>query len=704
MNNKEFAAASGLLVLLLASVVNAAAPPPVPFSVQDMVALHRLSDIEVSPDGKRVLYTLRSTDMSANKGRTNLWSLDLLKRGAKAVQLTDDPANDGSAQWSSNGASIYFLSTRSGSSQVWRIAATGATDGKPEQITHLPLDVGTFRLSPTGDRLAFSLDVFIDCPDPACTAQQLKRNQGHVASGVLHEKIFARHWDRWSDGRRTQLFSIPLDEHGLIRGAPVPLTAGLDGDVPGKPFGDREDYAFSPDGGSIAFSLREGAKGEPWSTNLDLYSVAAGGGTPRNLTAANPASDSKPAFSPDGRTLAYLAMARPGYESDRRRLMLMDLKSGESRALTQNWDRSIDSFAWSRDGKSLFAIAQHLGQLPLWIIDVASGRAAAITAAGSVAAFSVGNDRVAYAANDLANPADLYSVAFTGGKATQLTRINPDLHATRRFGDFEQFSFAGARNELVYAYLVKPVGFRAGQTYPLAVAIHGGPQGSMANEWHWRWNPQNFSGAGYATLMIDFHGSTGYGQAFTDSINQDWGGKPLEDIQKGIAAALKKYPWLDGQRMCALGGSYGGYLVNWIAGMMPDQFKCLVSHSGVFDTRSMYYSTEELWFPEWEHGGAEYLNKAGYAKFNPIDHVDAWKTPLLVIHGQLDFRVPYTQGLSAFTAAQRRGVPSALLEFPDENQWILKPANSMQWYEVVIEWMNRWTAKPPAAAAPKKRN
>jgi dipeptidyl aminopeptidase/acylaminoacyl peptidase len=546
------------------------------------------------------------------------------------------------------------------------------------------------------------MDVFIDCPDPACTAQQLKRAQSHVASGVLHDKVFARHWGTWSDGRRTQLFSIALNEHGLTSGELVHLTAGLDGDVPGKPFGDRDDYAFSPDGGSIAFALRDGAKGEPWSTNVDIYSVSATGGTPRDLTTANSASDTKPAFSPDGATLAYLAMSRPGYYSDRRRLMLMDLKSGESRALTQNWDRSIDSFAWSRDGKTLFATAHHLGQLPLWTIDVTSGRASAITAAGSVETFGVGTDRIAYAANDLANPADLYSVAFTGGKATQLTRINPDLHAIRRFGEFEQFSFAGARNELVYAYLVKPVGFRAGQTYPLAVAIHGGPQSSMANEWHWRWNAQNFAGAGYATLMIDFHGSTGYGQAFTDSINQDWGGKPLEDIQKGIAAALKRYPWLDGQRMCALGGSYGGYMVNWIAGLMPDRFKCLVSHAGVFDSRSMYYSTEELWFPEWDHGGPEYLNKAAYAAFNPVDHVDAWKTPLLVIHGQLDFRVPYTQGLSAFTAAQRRGIPSELLVFPDENPWILKPANSMQWYEVVIDWMNRWTAKPAVASTSKQ--
>jgi dipeptidyl aminopeptidase/acylaminoacyl peptidase len=561
------------------------------------------------------------------------------------------------------------------------------------QVTQLPLDVGSFRLSPRGDRILISAEVFADC-DPACTAARLKKQASHVASGVLQQRLFVRHWDAWSDERRSQLFSIPLDAKGAASGAAVLLTQGLDGDVPHKPFGGREDYAFSPDGATVVFSLRVAGDGEPWSTNFDLYAVPATGGQPRNLTAANPASDTHPVFSPDGSTLAYLAMERPGYEADRQRLMLLEWKTGASRPLTQTWDRSVEDFGWSRDGRSLFGTAQHLGQKPLWLIDAASGRASAITGAGTVEEFSVGSDRLVYSAGDLATPQDLYSVAFTGGRATQLTRINGDLRATRRLGEFEQFSFNGARNDLVYAYLVKPAGFKPGVQYPVAVLIHGGPQGSMANEWHWRWNAQNFAGAGYAALLIDFHGSTGYGQAFTDSINQDWGGKPFEDIQKGVTAALAKYKFLDPQRMCALGGSYGGYMVNWIAGAAPDRFRCLVNHAGVFDNRAMYYSTEELWFPEWEFGGPEFANPQGFAKHNPVDHVKDWKTPMLVIHGQKDYRVPYTQGLSAFTALQRRGIPSQWLMFPDENHWILKPANSMQWYEVVIDWMNRWTSKP----------
>jgi dipeptidyl aminopeptidase/acylaminoacyl peptidase len=372
-------------------------------------------------------------------------------------------------------------------------------------------------------------------------------------------------------------------------------------------------------------------------------------------------------------------------------LVLIDLKTFAKHPLTQNWDRSVGSFRWSRDGKTLFAGTDHLGQHPLWAIDAATGRAAAITGDGDVEGFSVGPKEIFYTQSTLASPANLFSVGFDGGKPRQLTRINQEELAARRLGEYQQFTFAGANNDNVFGYVVKPANFKRDQKYPVAFLIHGGPQGSMANVWHWRWNAQAFAGAGYGVVMVDFHGSTGYGQAFTDSISGDWGGKPLEDLKLGLAAALTQFPWLDGNEACALGGSYGGFMVNWIAGQWPDRFKCLVSHDGIFDQRSMYYSTEELWFPEWENGGPEYSNPAGYAKFNPVDLVAKWKTPMLVIHGQLDYRVPYAQGLSVFTALQRRGVPSEFLYFPDENHWVLKPANSIQWYDTTIAWMNRWT-------------
>ncbi len=674
---------------------------PQPFTVQDLVRLERISDPAVSPDGKRVAYTLRTTDMEANKGRTGIWIADARQRESTPVRLTDIAANASSAEWSSDGRSLYFLSNRSGSNQVWRSdvkrhgsAPTEAELGMDaQQVTNLPLDVGSFRVSPKADRLLVSLEVFTDCADLACTQQRLAATGAASAHGVLYDKLFVRHWDTWSDGRRSQLFAIAIDADGLANGTPRNVTAGIDGDVPSKPFGGREDYAISPDGRTVAFSVRVGTVGEPWSTNFDIYRVDSGGGNLRNLTADNPAWDGQPAFSPDGAQLAYVAMDRPGFESDKFHLALIDLKSGHKRPLTQDWDRSISNFAWSPDGRTLFASTDHLGQHPLWSIDAKTGRASAITGDGQVEGYSVGPKQILYTQSTLGSPADLFAVGFEGGAARQLTHVNQALLAHRKLSAYEQFSFSGWHGENVFGYVVKPVDFNSAHKYPVAFMVHGGPQGSFGNEWHWRWNAQTLAGAGYAVVMIDFHGSTGYGQAFTDSISRDWGGKPLDDLKAGLAAAINQYPWLDGERVCALGGSYGGFMMNWILGQWPDRFKCIVTHDGIFDNRSMYYSTEELWFPEWENGGPEYSNPAGYEKFNPADYVSKWRTPTLVIHGQLDYRVPYAQGLSVFTALQRRGVPSELLYFPDENHWVLKPANSIQWYDTVIAWMNRWTGK-----------
>jgi dipeptidyl aminopeptidase/acylaminoacyl peptidase len=717
-----------------------------PLTVRDLVRLERVSDIAASPDGKRVAYTVRSTDMDANKGRTTVWLLDSSvrssvrssergsarggKRGAAAVRLTDLSANSNSPEWSADGRFVYFLSNRSGTIQVWRVTAgshgwnsawSGATASPTVsptsaaaradapgadalQVTNLPLDVGSFRVSPKGDRILVSVEVFLDCPDLACTKRRLDEAAHSPATGVLYQQLFVRHWDTWSDGRRSQLFAMSLDD--VARGTPVNITGGI-GDVPSKPFGGREDYAISPDGSQVAFAVRAMA-GEAWSTNFDIYQVAADAhDSPRNLTADNPAWDGQPAYSPDGTQLAYVAMDRAGFEADRFHLVLMDTKTGIKHPLTHNWDRSIAAYAWSRDGKTLFATTDHLGQRPLWAIDAGTGRASAITGAGEVEAFSVGTRKVFYSYSNLANPADIYSVGFAGGKPAQLTYLNQAALSLRKLGDYEQFSFPGANNDNVFGYVVKPPDFKRDQRYPVAFVVHGGPQGSLANVWHWRWNAQTFAGAGYAVVMIDFHGSTGYGQAFTDSISGDWGGKPFEDLKLGLDAALKQYPWLDGDHMCALGGSYGGYMINWIAGQWPDRFKCLVSHDGIFDNRSMYYSTEELWFPEWENGGPEYRNPKAYAKHNPVDFVTQWKTPTLVIHGQLDYRVPDSQGLAVFTALQRQGVPSELLYFPNENHWVLKPADSIQWYDTALAWMDRWTRSdappqtPPSLAAPR---
>ncbi|WP_348817606.1 S9 family peptidase [Fontimonas sp. SYSU GA230001] len=659
---------------------------PRPFTADDLVRLERVSDPQLSPDGRQVVYTLRRTDWDQNKGVLDLWLLDL--KSGQTRQLTRAEGNHSDARWSADGRWIYFLSTRSGSSQVWRLDLTDGGDAKP--VTELPLAVNNFALAPDGSRVAVAIDVFPDCADLACSKQRLDERAKQKNSGMRFDKLFIRHWDSWKDGTRSQLFTLTLGADGKAAN-PVHVSKGIDGDTPSKPFGDASEYAFSPDGKHLVFTARIAGTTEAWSTNLDLWWVPAdGSAAPKILTPTNAAMDVGPVFSPDGRYLAWRAMKRPGFEADRFAILLRDLKTGDTREVAPDWDRSADGLAFSHDGKTLYTAADDLGSHRLFAVDVASGKVEALTGAGHVAGFSVGADHIIYGFDTLNSPVDLHRLTLADGRTARLTRHNAELLADVRFGDYEQFRFAGAGGDTVYGHVMKPWNYRKGKKYPVAFIIHGGPQGSMGNDWHYRWNPAVYAGWGYAVVFIDFHGSTGYGQAFTDAISGDWGGKPLEDLQKGWAHALKTYDFLDGDRAAALGASYGGYMINWIAGNWPDAFKALVNHDGIFDNRSMYYSTEELWFDEWEHGGPQFLNPANYEKHNPANHVAQWKTPMLVIHGEKDYRVPPEQGIATFTALQRRGIPSQLLIFPDENHWVLKPQNSVQWHETVGAWLKRW--------------
>ena len=661
-----------------------------PFTVEDLVVLKRISDPQVSPDGRYLAFVQRETDLAANKSHSSLW-LMALAEGARPQQLTDAGGGDSSPRWAPDSRTLYFLSTRSGSQQLWRVVLTGA---EARRITDFPLDVGSFRVSPQGTSLALSMEVFPDCPTLACTRERLDARARNKASARTYERLFVRHWDRWSDDTRSHLFTVPAD-------TPIPITAavdvmrGFDADVPGKPFGGDEDFAFSPDGRTLVFAARTPSREEAWSTNFDLYQVPfAGNAAPLNLTANNPACDAQPVFLANG-DLAWIAQQRPGFESDRFHIMVRRARGGAVTALTIGWDRSVQRLAASPDGRTLLAAVDELGQRVLYRVDPRTGAPTRLTTTGEVEGFSATNERVVFVRADLASPADLYVVPLQGGAAQRLTDVNHELLAARQMSEFQQFSFRGWNDETVYGYVVKPWGFEPGRRFPVAFVVHGGPQVSMQNLWTYRWNAQAFAGGGYAVVMIDFHGSPGYGQAFTDSISRDWGGKPLVDLQKGLAAAVEQFPWLDGQRACALGGSYGGFMINWIEGNWPERFRCVVDHDGLFDQRMMYYSTEELWFPEWEFGGPYYQNPQGYEQFNPVDFVSKWRTPILVIHGQQDFRVPYTQGLAAFTAAQRRGIDSRLLVFPEENHFVLKAADSVLWYHTVLGWLDAHLMEQP---------
>ena len=693
---RHLAASAAPLALALAFL--AADPAPAAargLTAKDMATVDRITDPRLSPDGRWALYSVRSVDYDANKAAYALWLVDVTAKGKAPVRL---PASDGGAtggRWSADGKSVYFLSSRSGSQQVWKADIEG---GAAVQVTKLPRDVGTFRLSPDGKRLVVSMAVHPGTPDgsaPPKPADQAK------ATGVLHDKLFVRHWDEWKDGTRNHLFALALDGQGVAAGEPVALTRGFDGDVPGKPFGDDEDIAVSPDGSSVVFAARLAGRTEAWSTDFDLWQVPVdGSAAPRNITEENPATESGPVFSPDGSSLAWRAMKRAGFEADRYAIMVRDLKSGETREVAPDWDRSAAHLEWTEDGKGLLAVAGDVGQTRIFSVPLSGGKVTPLTGPGQVVGFDSGAKGIVYAASDLSGPAQLYAMAGKGGKPRRLTDANADRLAGVDMGEYEQFSFPGWNGETVHGYVVKPADYQEGRKYPVAFLIHGGPQSSFGNQFHYRWNPQVYAGAGYAVVMVDFHGSTGYGQAFTDSISQHWGDRPLEDLQKGWAAALQKYPFLDGDRACALGGSYGGFMINWIAGTWNEPWKCLVNHDGILDNRSMGFSTEELWFSEWENGGTPWDNPQGYERFNPVHHVAKWTRPMLVVQGGRDYRVPTEQALATFTALQRRGIPSQFLYFDNENHWVLKPQNVVQWHDAVLGWLDRWTGKEGATQAP----
>jgi dipeptidyl aminopeptidase/acylaminoacyl peptidase len=655
-----------------------------PFTADDLVRIKRLTDPQVSPDGRYVAFVLRETDMEANRGRTDVWLLDLTQKDAVARRLTQNEANDSSPRWAPDSRTIYFLSSRSGQSQVWRLSLAG---GDAVRVTDYPLDIGSLKVSPKGDRIALTMEVLPECNDLRCTKDKLAARDKNKATGRIYDRVFIRHWDTWSNGTRSHLFAARITADGTAD-TPLDLSKSLDADIPSKPNGGDEEFAFSPDGNSLVFSARVAGRTEPWSTNFDLYQVPVDhAAQPKNLTAANLAWDTRPVFLKNG-DLAYLAMDRPTFEADRFHIVLRDSKTGVARPLTQSWDRSVIQLSVSADGRRLLATAEDQGQVSLFWIDVANGTPHKIVGTGHVSDFAATGDSVVYAWESLGSPADLFTVPVNGGTRRRLTKVNEELFARRRLGEFEQFNFKGWNDETVYGYVVKPYGFEPGRKYPIAFVVHGGPQTSLANYWTYRWNAQTFAGGGYGVVMIDFHGSPGYGQAFTDSISRDWGGKPLVDLQKGLEAAAGKYSWLDGERACALGASYGGYMMNWIEGNWPDRFRCIVNHDGIFDDRMMYYSTEELWFSEWEHGGPQYQNPQAYEQFNPVNFVSKWRTPMLIVHGEQDFRIPYDQGIATFTALQRRGIESRLLIFPNENHWVLQPADSVQWYQTVLGWLD----------------
>ena len=659
------------------------------FTVETLNNLNQMHDVQLSPQGDFLVYGLKKGSQSSDN---HLYRQDI-KLG-KVVQLTSHEKSESNVVFSNDGSSLYFLSSRSGSSQIWQLPLSG---GEAKQITDLALDVNAFKFSGNGQVLALSMTVKAGCTTIKCTLDAQESDAKKKYQVRAYDQLMVRHWDTWTTAYNNHLFIAQLPKNAMVTEA-KDLISDWQADIAGM-----SQVALHPEGSSIVFSAKAPSKDHAWTTNFDLFEVdlsTSAGYKVENITANNKAWDASPVYSSNGRFLAYLAMATPGYESDKYTIKLRDNVSGKTTYVAKQWDRSVSSLIFSNDNRSLFVTAQDVGQVSIFEINPEFGDVRTVYDSGSTGDVAVHGNTLYFTRHSLNSPKDIFSIEKDGYGLKQLTEINKDKLSNISFGEFEQFSFKGWNNEQVHGYWLKPANFEQGKKYPIAYLVHGGPQGSFGNMFHYRWNAQLWAAQGFGVVMVDFHGSTGYGQAFTDSIARDWGGKPFEDLQKGLSYIVKSQPWLDGDNACALGASYGGYMMNWFAGNWSDRFKCIINHAGLFDMPSFYQSTEELWFPEHDMGGAPWKSKNNkgqtvsvsedYSKFNPSAYANNWKTPMLVIQGELDYRVPYAQSLGAFTALQRQGIDSRLVMFPTEDHHIRKPDNLVVWYQEVFNWMNTY--------------
>jgi len=677
-----------------------------PFTFEGMMQLKRIGEPIVSPDGKWVGFSAVDINYDQNTRKPHLWIVPVAGGEARRLTPASGPGED-RIRFSPDGKRILFESSRDGGSQIWVQdfdTSAGNLTGEPRKLTTISTEASGGIWSPDGKSILFVSEVYPDCKDDACNKQRDEEQAKSKVKAKIFTELMFRHWNHYFDGKYSHLFLVSADG-GVARD----LTPGSH-EVPPFSLGGQDQYQFSPDGKEVAYSSNIDEV-QATSTNSDMFTVPTAGGEAKKIT-TNPGSDGTPIYSPDGKYIAYRSQLRGGYESDRFRLMLYDRATGKITDLTPNFDRWVDSMVWSPDSKTIYFTAENEGEAPIYAINVTVPNAwpqQLVDGFNDSPVPTPDGKTLVFDQMSIAAPSEIYTaplmfpqcrMAVLPGtykypdclltKARPLTTLNEAVLSKVQMQPLESFWFNGAAKEKVQGFLLRPPNFDANKKYPVKFLIHGGPQGAWGDDWSYRWNPELFAANGYVVIMINFHGSTGYGQKFIDAINGNWGGAPYQDLMLGLDYAEKNYPFVNKDRECALGASYGGYAINWIEGHTA-RFKCLVSHDGMFNTESAFGTTEELWFNEWEFKGTPWTNREMYRKWSPHLSATNFKTPLLVVHGQLDYRLDVSEGFQLFTTLQRLKIPSKMLYFPDEGHWVLKPQNSRLWYQTVNDWVDQWT-------------
>lgn len=662
--------------LLLITGLNAQQKRPITY--QDFIKLKIVSAPQFSPDGNKIAFVLREYSLETNSSQSHIWIYDLL--GNSCYQLTNGLKNESQPSFSPDGKTLAFISNRDGTNNIWLISLDG---GEAQKITSLSTGAfGPIVWSADGKSVLFTSYVFPNCKTDDENSARLTEIENDGVSAVLYDKLMIRHWNTFFDGTFSHLFMVTIKDK-----VAKDLTPG-EINVPPIALGSDCDYQFSPDQKEIAY-VANADKMEAISTNNDVFVMDL-----KNLKTTKISNslggDCQPKYSPDGKYLAFVSQERACYETDRYRIMIYNRRNGDLKEITKGFCYSVFNYEWTAKSDKIYFNVEEKGYYRLYSVDL-DGRMRKVSEDANVFDFSLSKkgNKIAFLSGNFKLPPELFLMDLSGEKTKKLTAVNNNILEKLLLGDYEEFWFDGDKRTKVHGFLLTPPDFNPSKKYPLVLLIHGGPQNMWSNAFGYRWCPQMFASGGYVIAMINPRGSSGYGQAFQDEINGDWGGRAYEDLMKGVDYLIENYGFIDANNIGAAGGSFGGYMTNWIEGQ-TDRFKCLITHSGIYDLKSQYGATEELWFPEWDFRGTPWDNPEMYEKWSPSSYVKNFKTPMLIIHGQLDYRVPVEEGLQMFTALQRLGIPSKFLYFPDECHWILKPKNQELWYKTFNEWLDKW--------------